>query len=234
MKHQEAILTFDKQVETTLGLIEGLNPPNPEFFDLVKGNVFVGQRARLEGDSSYRQLLPYALFSRTLNGVKEYLVYSRTSLVGESRLIGKASIGIGGHVDAIDIIYNENKSINLKDTIFYSSHREFEEELKFKDLSALDDTADQFVTLSELPPPRAIRLTSHLLDNTQVLGYLIDNSNTVGEVHFGYILEVALNGEYDAIIGETELEMIGWMTADQLKISHLSFENWSKILIDSL
>ena len=55
-------------------------------------------RAEAEEDPSYKQLIPYCVFR--CGG--EVLHYRRGSGIGEGRLLGKRSIGIGGHVSEAD------------------------------------------------------------------------------------------------------------------------------------
>lgn len=240
MKHPQSILTFDKAVVDTLGLKQGFNPAIADFYEKVKPHVFFGQRARLENDPDFRQWLPYAIFSKTVNGTKYFLVYRRTKQVGEARLAGNASIGLGGHVDLKDAMIDDNSVLNLEATIEQSSHREYFEELRFKDLSGLVMGEDrEFVMIDDMEPAKAIRLAGHMVANTRSLGYIVDDEGEwengkppVGLVHFGHVQEISLGEYYDAEIGEAELEMVGWMSAAQLQVSHLPFEPWSRILID--
>jgi len=55
-------------------------------------------RSRAESDSAYKQVIPYQVFS--CQG--SMFVYQRGSSVGEQRLGGLYSIGIGGHINLED------------------------------------------------------------------------------------------------------------------------------------
>src|SRR4030042_529660 len=55
-------------------------------------------RAEVEEDPSYKQLIPYVIMS--CDG--KYLNYVRGRRAGEKRLVGLRSIGIGGHINPVD------------------------------------------------------------------------------------------------------------------------------------
>ena len=57
----------------------------------------VKRRGDMEEDPSYKQLIGYALLKDSKT--KEVLVYRRLTGGGEARLHGKASVGIGGHMN---------------------------------------------------------------------------------------------------------------------------------------
>jgi predicted NUDIX family phosphoesterase len=55
-------------------------------------------RAEAEIDPAYKQLIPYQLFRRN----NRFFVYQRGGYVGEGRLAGRLSVGIGGHINTED------------------------------------------------------------------------------------------------------------------------------------
>lgn len=80
----------------------------------------VKRRGDMEEDPSFKQLIGYALIKD--KATKEVLVYKRLVGGGESRLHGKASVGIGGHMNDV-----ANKSI--EEVIKINAAREVEEEI---------------------------------------------------------------------------------------------------------
>lgn len=62
-----------------------------------ENNLFI-PRSKAEDDPSHKQIIPYAVF--VCEG--EILHYVRGGSSGEKRLVAKASIGIGGHVNDSD------------------------------------------------------------------------------------------------------------------------------------
>ena len=55
-------------------------------------------RSMAESDPALKQVIPYQVFASG----ERYLVFQRGARVGEQRLAGRYSIGIGGHVNADD------------------------------------------------------------------------------------------------------------------------------------
>jgi predicted NUDIX family phosphoesterase len=90
-------------------------------------DVFLGQRAHLEHDTDFRQLLPVVAI--TCNG--RVWAYRRTVKGGESRLHGKVATLVGGHFDAEDVVWS-GSVINLGASIERATQREVAEEINIK------------------------------------------------------------------------------------------------------
>lgn len=78
-------------------------------------------RGRAEEDPSYKQLIPYQLFCCD----RRFFVYQRGGGVGEGRLIGRLSLGIGGHINLQDGRDGRLDSAGYQAAL----HRERQEEL---------------------------------------------------------------------------------------------------------
>lgn len=117
MKHQEHIVCVkaSKTKHREHGLIE---------YDLKLEDLMLGQRAALENDDDFRQVLPISIF--THNG--KVWVYERTSKGGESRLHAKRSVAVGGHWDMADLVLVEGV-IDLQKSLDDAMERELEEEV---------------------------------------------------------------------------------------------------------
>ncbi len=79
----------------------------------------VKRRGDMEEDPSYKQLIGYALLKDSKT--KEVLVYRRLTGGGEARLHGKASVGIGGHM-------NEEVGKTIYEMLKVNAARELNEE----------------------------------------------------------------------------------------------------------
>jgi len=90
-----------------------------EIFEITD-NAFL-DRDIAEKDERWKQIIPYCVFK---HGDK-YLIYTRGSKSGEKRLVSKASIGIGGHINPID---SNNVDMDL-DGYYRALNREIKEEL---------------------------------------------------------------------------------------------------------
>ena len=135
----------------------------------------------------------------------KYLTYQRTSSGGESRLHGNFSIGFGGHVDCGDIVLSEDKQqIDFFKTIFFSAKRELSEELS--------------IIIDE--------------DCINIIGYLYDDSNSVGLVHLGLVVVVEVNDAFNVSSPEDQINLQGFKSVSELSIDKSAFENWSVLLIE--
>lgn len=82
-------------------------------------------RAAMELDTSYKQIIPYLVFSHE----DRYFLMQRSSNQTESRLRNKFSLGIGGHIQQEDLKDN---------SIFSWAEREFHEEVDYKDTFTIE------------------------------------------------------------------------------------------------
>lgn len=87
--------------------------------------VWLGPRQFLETYPAFRQLIPYVVIKKD----DEYLYYRRAIAGNEERLHGNISIGIGGHVDAEDIWWDNEGTVKPLQTLFISALREIKEEI---------------------------------------------------------------------------------------------------------
>ena len=93
-------------------------------YDLKLEDIMLGQRAVLEGDYDFRQVLPISIF---VHGNKVW-AYERTSKGGESRLHSKIAVAVGGHWDMADLTL-VNGIIDLKASLSEAMRRELNEEV---------------------------------------------------------------------------------------------------------
>lgn len=94
-------------------------------YELNLADLMLGQRAMLENDEDFRQVLPISIF--THNG--KVWAYERTSKGGESRLHNKIAVAVGGHWDMDDIITKDG-IIDLEESLQKAMERELLEEVK--------------------------------------------------------------------------------------------------------
>ena len=90
----------------------------------------VKRRGDMEEDSNYKQLIGYVLLKDITTG--EVLVYKRLVGGGEARLHGKASVGIGGHM-------NEVEGKTIFEMLKINAARELNEEVGVSEEYALNN-----------------------------------------------------------------------------------------------
>jgi predicted NUDIX family phosphoesterase len=96
----ENILVVRRSLFDQLGSFQGLNSEPGKYLEalLSHENNFFLERERAENDPTHKQIIPYVL----LVFAEKVLYYVRGKEAGEKRLIAKASIGIGGHLNEGD------------------------------------------------------------------------------------------------------------------------------------
>ncbi|QUM84256.1 NUDIX domain-containing protein [Moritella sp. 28] len=196
MKHQEHIISVFADVAAPSTRLIDSSTVNIESKDVV-----IMQRALLETNPKFRQLIPYVVVKQG----DKYLAYERSVSGGESRLHNLFSIGIGGHVDAVDAVYDEKGVFQLADTLRTGMYRELHEELGLKESDFLGMTT---------------------------IGYLSKDVTPVDEVHLGIVLVAEVHADLVVTSKEDALNLAGFLAADEL--AKLNLESWSETVVAEL
>jgi len=170
----------------------------------IKRSIVVLPRDEVEEDYRYRQIIVYVL----IRYHNEYLQYKRTKKTEERRLQELYSIGIGGHVNIGD---------NLNITLF--SENEFDYFLSNAIFREINEE---------------LRLDSRKTEVPQFIGFLIDNSDSVGKVHFGVVSVIELLEKKVYNRKEKGIGSIEFVDLKELEDISSKFENWSKLVINYL
>lgn len=176
---------------------------------LAREGFFV-ERAYAERTPSLKQVIPYSVVE--CGG--EVLLTQRLARGGESRLHGKASIGIGGHINpedldgaARDIHERSGEGASpARNPVEAGTRREIAEELLLRG----DYTVRR-------------------------VGLLNDDSNPVGAVHVGVVQVVHVRGSVE-IRERDQLEgrLVPCEELSALLAEGANFETWSTLLIPNL
>ena len=196
MKHQEHIISvFADVAAPSTRLIDSAT------VNIQSKDVVIMQRALLETNPKFRQLIPYVVVKQG----DKYLAYERSVSGGESRLHNLFSIGIGGHVDAVDAVYDEKGVFQLTDTLRTGMYRELHEELGLTESDFLGMTT---------------------------IGYLCIDVTPVDEVHLGIVLVAEVHADLVVTSKEDALNLAGFLAADEL--AKLNLESWSETVVAEL
>jgi predicted NUDIX family phosphoesterase len=125
-KSEENVLVIRRDLFDRLGAFQGLQRDADRYIEAFmsrQNNLFL-PRSRAEEDPAFKQIIPYVIF--TFEG--SILRYVRGAKSGEKRLVDKASIGIGGHINDSD----ESLFSFDKDAYRVAVQREVGEELRFE------------------------------------------------------------------------------------------------------
>jgi len=165
---------------------------------------FFVERTHAESNPELKQVIPYAVLVRD----GEILLLRRLTEGGERRLHDKFSIGVGGHINPVDLegvaqVGRQRDSAALFEA---GSHRELHEELVIGD----DYTVKR-------------------------VGILNDDSNPVGAVHVGLVQLIHATGPV-TIREEDTLEgrFVRPGELKELLDTGANFETWSAMLVSRL
>lgn len=163
MPQEERVLVVERRVVEEVGIFHGLAFDVRRYLDklFVPGVPRFMPRSVVETDPSFKQLIPYVIMS--FDG--KYLSYVRGKRAGETRLLAKRSIGIGGHINPIDA-GNSPLFAYLYENYLAAVQREVAEEV----------TVDANHT-------------------DKIVALLNDDSNEVGQVHLGVVHHWALDSD---------------------------------------
>jgi len=171
--------------------------------------TYFAMRDMVETDSNKKQIIPYCVVYHTEFGIPSIYLMRRTKKAGEKRLHDLFSIGVGGHINPVD--EEEKQRISdrwrirsadqqyLDTPLWTGMRREFEEEI-------------------DCPSERL----------PKIIGYINDDSNDVGKVHFGVVFLVR-SGRRDIYVNEPD-QLEGRLVTLENFNPEGELENWSKIL----
>jgi len=125
MPQEEQVLVIERKVLEEAGIFQGLAFDTDRYIKriFVPGVPRFMTRSQAETDPSYKQIIPYVIM--THDG--RYLSYVRGARAGETRLVAKRSIGIGGHINPTDDMPLFNA--DFYDTYLSAVQREVAEEV---------------------------------------------------------------------------------------------------------
>lgn len=169
-----------------LGTTQFMPMPHHQAIEMLESaGLWLGPRPVLEETETFRQIIPYIV----LQYDSQFIRYTRTPAGGESRLHGRTSIGLGGHIDLSDV-RTSGEAIDLVRTLENAADRELLEELGNVDIAT----------------------------KTWV-GLLVENDSAVGRVHIGMIglwrLKSLPAGMVEDAISDVSAETVSDLRADQ-------------------
>lgn len=121
----EQVLVVPTELFHSLGYFQGFNRSARPYLDRLLDPLHVRYMPRheMERDASYKQLIPYCIFRHVGDsGDVSLFRYTRGHGQGEARLHALRSVGIGGHISAVDARERDPYSEGLR--------RELEEEVE--------------------------------------------------------------------------------------------------------
>jgi len=111
--HAERVLVVPTELFHRLGYFQGFCSAVDSYLSEIFNPKYTIYRTRreVEQDPGFKQLIPYVIFRHTDDQRRvNVFQYTRGTGMGEGRLHRKRSVGIGGHISAIDDDPNINAS----------------------------------------------------------------------------------------------------------------------------
>lgn len=186
----EQVLVVTRELFEEVGAFEGIRT---EGLDVAVKRLldadshFFLDREAAEDDPGHKQLIPYCVFRCG----ERILHYTRGKAGGESRLHAKISVGVGGHINPVDMEGGRTGA----DTYHAAVTREIEEEL-------------------ELPADHAHRIIALLNDDSNPVGQV-----HLGIVHLVDLPSEAVSSREDALLdlGFSSLEELNGPLFERLE-----------------
>ncbi|MGA2092218.1 MAG: hypothetical protein ABSH16_02265 [Sedimentisphaerales bacterium] len=203
MAQEEQVLVVQRKVFEEAGAFNGLATDVGRYLDklFAPGVPRFIPRPQAEKDPSFKQLIPYVIM--TCQG--KYLSYVRGKRAGETRLVAKRSLGIGGHINPSEAMPLFGKLSETNLAVYLSAvQREVAEEVSV-----------------ETPY------------KDKIIALLNDDSNDVGQVHLGIVHLWTLD-EPKVNRKEQMITQMGFMTIPELQQVKDSMETWSQICLAGL
>ncbi len=179
-------------------------------------NIQVGLMSRTfcEHDSNYLQIIPYVVLINK-NNPNEIYTYIRGGSGDETRLHGKCSVGLGGHIEEAP-----SGHIKLNDILIKCINRELYEEVKF-DL----EEDENYLVADELDEIISSGSAAYMYSASTI------DPNDVGQVHLALVIKLHVN---PSSLGGSEENVITYgkfTDIKELKKMHhdgtITLEPWS-------
>ncbi|MDO8530520.1 MAG: hypothetical protein Q7S10_03920 [bacterium] len=155
-KDDEKVLVVPADVMFQKGKWQGMKKDDLEYYvDLIKNNYQFKRRGDVETDPSWQQIIPYIVF----NCGSKYFIYKYLEKAGEQRLVDSYQIGVGGHINQVDVNGSPFGTAQGRDVLEAGMMREWNEEVEFK---------------------------GSILEK-KLIGFLYDDSRPVEAVHLGMV-----------------------------------------------
>lgn len=173
-----------------------------EKFSQILRGSYFMDRNEAEKQPMFKQIIPYLVITSTVMSKLRVLTYKRAG--SEKRLNDLYSIGIGGHINPVDSC--ERKMGLVHNAI----KREVQEELEYTGSDFWENFGEDFIAR----------------------GVLYDDSNDVGKVHLGLVLQINISEDVAKCLKMRDGgKDLSWKTITELKKLD-SLENWSLICFE--
>ena len=203
------VLCIPTSVFEEFGAFQGVTTDVERYFPILEHPALhFHPRSLAETDPTRKQLISYHLVVRD----GHLLEYVRSKQAAEGRLIGKRSIGIGGHIDEIIKEGATESLLTPQEHFVQASGREIDEELEINSSGGITNS---------------------------IVGFVNDDLDDVGRVHLGVIHRINLASfsrihSMDPCIKlEGFRDLANIRRGERYEHRHVKLEGWSDLIVCS-
>jgi|SRR3972149_335278 len=121
-KKKEKVLVVPREIFFKKEYWQGIKTKDLDYYlELIRNNHSFKAREEVEENDSWQQVIPYILF----NYQDRFFAYYYLDKANESRLVNNYILGVGGHINLIDLAPGE-------DLFQKAANREWEEEVSYQ------------------------------------------------------------------------------------------------------
>jgi predicted NUDIX family phosphoesterase len=179
-------------------------------------------RSEAENDPSLKQIIPYLLITHQSNDI---FMVQRLSTQIEKRLHNKYSIGIGGHINPVR---DKSSQLDDRDSEINSNER--------KNISnGVNPVRNKTLPVSDVIKSgleRELHEELNLSTDYQytLVGYLNDDTNSVGQVHLGLVYQVMVDDITGVEVAEKGLMTGRFVSPTEIEQHYALLESWSQMV----
>jgi len=210
---EERVLVVPTTLFHRLGYFQGFTAEVDRYLPglLESDQVSYRRRSAMEEDPSFKQLIPYMIFChRPSDGLVQLFQYTRGGGMGEARLHAKRSVGIGGHISALDANGESAKAVQ---GVVRCGHAGVYHEGMQREL------AEEVILETEYAE--------------QCVGMINDDETPVGKVHLGVVHQFDVQSP-NIRANESEVQNAGFLPVEEIIAELDQFETWSQIVVRAL
>jgi predicted NUDIX family phosphoesterase len=201
----EQVLVIERDKFDSRDLQQGFISPDVKSDHTIPfGAAFFIDRDKAEINPDYKQLIPQMVIRRK-NG--DIFLVQRLKTQGESRLHGRHSIGIGGHINPIDV--NENLELD-----------EYTAGVEAFNAGMVRELNEEILVYGDV--------------DFEYIGAMNDDSDDVGKVHYAIVYTIIVDDDIVVEINETDKMVGGFVSMEEAATHFDNMENWSKIIFNQL
>lgn len=204
---EEQVLVVPTELFHELGHFQGFSTEVDKYLKPLLSSDQLSYRPRkeMEEDPSFKQLIPYVLFTHTdADGKLSLFTYQRGGGGGEARLRAKRSVGVGGHISTVDVADSNGADSNAGDVYRRGLERELEEE---------------------------IQIDTPYTENR--VGVINDDETEVGKVHLGIVHRFEVETP-SVSPREEDLADARFQPIEEVLAEIEQYETWSQIALKAL